>query len=312
MLKRLRDARRRRRPDAGRDPRLGRQPGRPQQRADRARTARPSRPCCARRSAAPASHPADVQYVEAHGTGTDARRSDRGRGVGAVLGAGRGADQPLVIGSVKTNIGHLESAAGHRRADQGRAGDAARRDPAAPALPRAAARRSRGRRSPSSCRPSVTPWPAVDGRRVAGVSGFGFSGTNAHVVLESPPATPCARPASTAAERGSHGCWCCRRGPASRRREVAGRLGVLRWRRRAVALAEVCATADAGRAHLAASPGGRGVGGAGMRSQAGGLRGRRGGARRRARDGGAGRAAERGVRVHGAGCAVRGDGAGVV
>ncbi len=56
--------------------------------------------------------PHEVAYVEAHGTGTSLGDPIELRALGAVLGAGRSADRPVVVGSLKTNIGHLESAAG--------------------------------------------------------------------------------------------------------------------------------------------------------------------------------------------------------
>ena len=128
-----------------------------------------------------ASTRATVDYIGAHGTGTILGDPIEADALGRVVGRGRAADKPALLGAVKSNVGHLESAAG------------------APASPRwrwrcrttSCRRRSTTRaptRTSTSTRNtcgSTTPspdWPRYSGhdRRV---SGFGFGGANAHLVL---------------------------------------------------------------------------------------------------------------------------------
>jgi len=127
----------------------------------------------------------EVGYVEAHGTGTLLGDPIEARALGSVLGKGRPAGQPLLIGSVKSNLGHLEAAAG-----------VAGLAKAILAVNRGVIPANRGYQNPNPHIPFAnlrlkvvaepTPWPGEGIRRIAGVSSFGFGGTNAHLVLESP------------------------------------------------------------------------------------------------------------------------------
>ncbi|WNE94027.1 acyltransferase domain-containing protein [Streptomyces luomodiensis] len=138
------------------------------------------REACARAGVAPA----DIQYVEAHGTGTALGDPIEAGALSAVLCDGRPADRPLVIGSVKSSIGHLEPAAGiaglikvimamrHRALPP-----SAQFDEPNPHIPF----EDWGLRVPRR----LEAWsPDSEGRLLAGVSAFGFGGTNCHVVLE--------------------------------------------------------------------------------------------------------------------------------
>ena len=128
------------------------------------------------------AEPADVDYVEAHGTGTPVGDPIEAEATGSAYGIGR--DRPLLIGSVKTNLGHLESAAG-----------AASLIKVLLAMKRGTIPRHLNFREPNpeigwerlplEVTAEPTAWPRRPGRQpLAGVSGFGWSGTNAHVVLE--------------------------------------------------------------------------------------------------------------------------------
>ncbi|MGW0420350.1 beta-ketoacyl synthase N-terminal-like domain-containing protein [Streptomyces sp. NPDC003015] len=124
--------------------------------------------------------PAHVDYVEAHGTGTPLGDPIEAGALGAVLGADRDPDQPLLLGSVKSNLGHLESAAGI--AGLVKTVLALHHDVIPPSLHCA-----EGSALDDVRLRVVTedePWPRYGGTAVAGVSGFGFGGTNAHAVLE--------------------------------------------------------------------------------------------------------------------------------
>jgi phthiocerol/phenolphthiocerol synthesis type-I polyketide synthase A len=124
---------------------------------------------------------ARVDHVEAHGTGTPLGDPIEAGALAAVLGAGRDPEQPLLLGSVKGNLGHLESASGI--AGLVKTVLALQHDLVPPSLHCLAEGSSL-----DDVRLRVVtepePWPRYGGTATAGVSGFGFGGTNAHAVLE--------------------------------------------------------------------------------------------------------------------------------
>ncbi len=127
--------------------------------------------------------PAEVDYLEAHGTGTVLGDPIEVTAA-AAYGVGRSADKPLLIGSVKTNVGHLEAAAGVAglikavlALNEGTIWPSLNFETPNPRLDWAAL--------PVRVADASVDWPDAQGRvRRAAVSSFGFSGTNAHVILE--------------------------------------------------------------------------------------------------------------------------------
>jgi acyl transferase domain-containing protein len=132
---------------------------------------------------------ARIGYVEAHGTGTALGDPIEVGALGAVLGQGRSPDDPLMIGSVKTNIGHLEPAAGV--AGLIKTILALRHEQVPPLLHLERVNpRIRLDELPVVLPTTLTPWPRGSRPRLAGVSSFGASGTNAHVIVEEAPVAP--------------------------------------------------------------------------------------------------------------------------
>jgi phthiocerol/phenolphthiocerol synthesis type-I polyketide synthase A len=127
--------------------------------------------------------PRQVDYVEAHGTGTLLGDPIEARALGRVLGRARPQSAPLLIGAVKSNLGHLEAAAGIAAFIK-----------AVLAVQRGHIPANLNFENPNPHIPfqklglkvvaEPTDWPATGQPRRAGVSSFGFGGTNAHVVLQ--------------------------------------------------------------------------------------------------------------------------------
>jgi polyketide synthase 13 len=126
--------------------------------------------------------PRNVDYVEAHGTGTVLGDPIEAEALGRVIGRGRPDDQPVLLGAVKTNVGHMESAAG--AASMAKVVLALQHDKLPPSLNFA---------GPSpyidfdamhlKVIDTATDWPRYGGYALAGVSSFGFGGANAHMVV---------------------------------------------------------------------------------------------------------------------------------
>ena len=137
--------------------------------------------------------PGMVGYLECHGTGTSLGDPIEVGALGGVFAANHDADKPLLIGSVKTNIGHLEAAAG-----------------VAGVIKVILALRHRiipphlhfntpnphidWANLPFVVPTTPTPWQAIEGTRIAGGSSFGVGGTNAHAILEQAPTSEPAAP----------------------------------------------------------------------------------------------------------------------
>ena len=130
--------------------------------------------------------PHQIGYVETHGTGTSLGDPIEVQALGKVLAEGRAKDNPVVLGSVKTNIGHLEAAAGvagliktilvmqHQQIPPHLHLQKLNPYIAWDELPVTVSKQP-------------IPWPRGESPRLAGVSSFGFSGTNAHLIVEEPP-----------------------------------------------------------------------------------------------------------------------------
>ena len=193
---------------------------------------------------------ADVQYVEAHGTGTALGDPIEMAAIRAVLADGERTG-PLVVGSVKTNIGHMEPAAGiggmiKSLLQMQRAQIFPHLNLATPS-----------RHIPWDSQPIVVPtegrpWPA--GTRRALVNAFGFAGTIATVVLEQPPAGPAPAgpaPAGPARAPGPHVFTLSAKSRAALRGQV------LAYQRHLADhpdedVADICYTGNVGRAHFGA------------------------------------------------------------
>ncbi|MGV9819108.1 polyketide synthase Pks13 [Nocardia xishanensis] len=127
--------------------------------------------------------PSSVDYIEAHGTGTSLGDPIEADALGRVVGRGRDADKPALLGSAKTNFGHIESGAG--AASLAKVLMAFQHNVIPPNINYA---------GPSPYIPfeqarlkvveEPTEFPRYSGVATVGISGFGFGGTNAHVVLQ--------------------------------------------------------------------------------------------------------------------------------
>jgi acyl transferase domain-containing protein/phospholipid N-methyltransferase len=186
-----------------------------------------------------------IGYVETHGTGTPLGDPIEAGALGAVLGEGRSADQPLPIGSVKTNIGHLEAAAG--MAGIIKVVLAMQRREIPPHLHfHTGSPHIAWDTLPLTVPTRVTPWAPINSRRLAGVSSFGFSGTNAHVILEEAPEATV--PAAAGAERPLHLFALSARDGATLQELVRRHDAALA--RASAPIADICFTANAGRTHF--------------------------------------------------------------
>jgi glutamate-1-semialdehyde-2,1-aminomutase len=189
--------------------------------------------------------PIQVQYIEAHGTGTKLGDPIEMKALGKVLAEGRSSENYCMVGSVKSNIGHLEAAAGiaglikvalslqHRQIPPNL--HFHQPNPYIPfnnlllRVPR-----------------TLEPYPETGGKAIAGVSSFSFGGTNAHVVLEEAPSV---ERKQAAIDSPCHLLTLSAKSEEALR-ELALRYSEFLVAHPTVSLGDVCFTASTGRSHF--------------------------------------------------------------
>jgi malonyl CoA-acyl carrier protein transacylase len=193
--------------------------------------------------------PADVNYVEAHGTGTALGDPIEVNALGAVFCKDRSQNSPLLIGSVKTNLGHLEAAAGI--AGLMKVVLALQHDEIPPNLhffkpnPHIA-----WDNLPLQVPTSRQVWSRGETPRIAGVSSFGMSGTNAHVVLEEAPESVISEKDSVIkTDRLFHLLTLSAKSDEALR-ELAQAYATYLQSHPTLSIADVCFTANTGRSHF--------------------------------------------------------------
>ena len=130
--------------------------------------------------------PTDIGYVEAHGTGTPVGDPIEARALAKALAGDKPRSGPLLVGSVKTNIGHLEAGAGV--AGLIKAALVVEKAFIPPNLHLDEPNEQISLDELNIDIPSTgREWPSGDANRLAGINSFGFGGTNAHIVLAQPP-----------------------------------------------------------------------------------------------------------------------------
>ncbi|NUS88035.1 MAG: modular polyketide synthase [Streptomyces sp.] len=150
--------------------------------------------------------PHEVDAVDGQGTGGLLSDAVEAQALAAVYGEGRPADRPLLLGAVKSNLGHTQGASGIAGVIK-----------MVQAMRYGMVPRTLHTEAPSPHIPwdegrirlvtDATPWPGTDRPRRAGVSAFGFGGTDAHVILEQTPADDPPAPEAAAGQAGGVTLW---------------------------------------------------------------------------------------------------------
>ncbi len=190
--------------------------------------------------------PHQISYLEAHGTGTSLGDPIELNAAATVLGQGRTPESPLFVGSVKTNIGHLEAAAGVSGLIKVLLAMQHQVIPPHLHLQHPNPKID-WENLPIKIPTTLTPWVSCDRRR-AGISSFGFTGTNAHLVLEEAPPLPDA--VEMKGERPLHLLNLSAKNAAALKQLAVNYCEYLRSDGISQPLADICFTAHTGRLHL--------------------------------------------------------------
>lgn len=188
--------------------------------------------------------PADVDFVEAHGTGTPLGDPIEVEALAASYGPGRPAERPLLVGSIKANLGHTEAASGAAGLIKTVAALEQEQIPAQINYSQPNPRIDWAN-IPVRVADRTRAWQRSERARRAGVSAFGLSGTNAHIIVEEAPveaATDVKQDGPILVPLSAHNDVALR--------ELAGRHAAAVSTAKGLRLADVAATLGAGRAHL--------------------------------------------------------------